>query len=172
MIETLTDEERDSLENDTGAGCGRKALRIIDQLTRELDEALDAGTEANREKSAALGELNQALYACEHWSREAKHNADEVARLTRERDEAVSDHDAIHEQLRDAQSEVARLTKALAAANRGAAENGEAADTYRERAEAAEARVRELTERVSQALTGLRPGSPVREALEEALRAP
>jgi hypothetical protein len=51
-------------------------------------------TQANLDKGAALTELNQALHASEHWSKEAAHHRDEAAAL---REEVSELRDALYE---------------------------------------------------------------------------
>lgn len=157
-IETLTDEEREKIfwREELGDPAREKALRIIDALAAECQEWND--------------ELDARIAA-------------QVAELTRERDEAVSNHDAIHEQLHDAESEVTRLTEALAAAARGGAQmlaemerlHATVADKTiafemaSKRADAAEARVQELEARIKRAVGHLKEDDLavcVRSALE------
>lgn len=140
MIEQLTDEERDHLGNGFPAdsqigGSGRKALRIIDAHAAD--------------RAALVAKLDVS---------ETK-----VAELTRERDEARANVGFVGEALTAAESEVTRLTEALAAAQRklayelgvegsvaravgAAATQRRKAERFKGRALTAEARVRELTE--------------------------
>lgn len=71
MTETLTEEERNALDDITPT-FGGKALRIIDQLTRERDEALRRPTlECARGTEAEVARLAEAQAAAEQAARNA-----------------------------------------------------------------------------------------------------
>lgn len=178
-MNALTDEERADFVRIGNPGTCEKALRIIDAHAADraalVAQLGAAKADAERFKRDALNEGHHCI-RCED---ECNRLRAQVAELTRERDEARRDLETVSNDNLHLLREVTRLTEAPAAAERDAKqawrEQDEALNERNEARqcqEAAEARVRELTERVSQALTGLRPGSPVREALEEALRAP
>lgn len=167
-IETLTDEERAYLELDgLDATPTAKALRVIDADAADraaLVAQLEAAELSHRQA------LNIEAAEVSRW-KDLAHDANaarvaldgrvlalvaQVAELTRERDEARADYKQAAEaykqacaELNDTEAEVARLTEALAAAERTSAFEGGVRD--RRRAEAAEARVRELEARIEEA---------------------